>query len=144
MSDQTNPKDKLGIKKAPLRLVPPALEIYTSLPMMVGGVKYDPYNWRGKAVRQSIYLEAAKRHILALLDGEDTDEETGGPHEASVAACMAIVLDARATGNLIDDRPPKGAAAQALKDVQKILESKNYYADLAKARAEREAVSGAA
>lgn len=136
--DETNPKDLLGIRKAALRLVPPALAIYTSLPMMVGGTKYDPYNWRGKKVRQSVYLEAMLRHIYAVMDGEDVDEETGGPHEASIAACVAIVLDARATGNLIDDRPPRGAAAEALKEVAAIMAAKNYYADLAEARAARE------
>jgi len=60
------------------------------------------------------YLEAAKRHILQALDGEDEDPQTGVPHEASVAACMAIVLDAMSIGRLVDDRDKTGTASALL------------------------------
>lgn len=128
--DERNPKDLLGIKKAPLRLVPPALMIYTSIAMAVGGHKYGPYNWRKKKVLYTVYLEAALRHIADAIDGENEDEESGGPPESHIAACMAIILDARVTGNLIDDRPPKGAAKAALLEVADILKRKGYYSDL--------------
>ena len=38
MSDTTNPKDLLGLKKPPLRLVPPAALIYLSRVMGLGEV----------------------------------------------------------------------------------------------------------
>lgn len=106
-----NPKDAIGMRKPPLRLVPSAALIYMSRVMGLGASKYGPYNWRSNAVLRTVYLEAAMRHILQALDGEDVDPESGMPHEAHAAACMAIVLDALATGNLIDDRPTPGAAA---------------------------------
>jgi hypothetical protein len=116
-ADDTNPKDRLGAKKPPLTLVPPALLIYTSRVMALGAAKYGPYNWREKKVRLTVYIEAAMRHLMALFDGEDTDPESGMPHSAHAAACMGIILDALATGNLIDDRPTKGAAARLLADL---------------------------
>lgn len=65
-----------------------------------------------------IYIAAAQRHLLSLLDGEDvaTDEQTGLQchHAGNVIACMNIILDALETGNLIDDRPIKGAAAKII------------------------------
>jgi hypothetical protein len=112
--DKTNPKDLVGLRKPPLRLVPASAIIYISKVMGLGAVKYGPYNWRENRVRRTIYLEAAMRHILQALDGEDLDPESGVPHEAHAAACMAIVLDALATGNLIDDRPTPGAAAEVI------------------------------
>ncbi len=115
-TDDSNPKDLIGLTKPPLRLVPPALMIYVSKVMALGAEKYGPYNWREKKVRHSIYLEAAMRHILAVLDGEDSDPESGLPHEAHAAACMTILLDAMATGNLINDRPTPGAAAKLIKE----------------------------
>lgn len=117
-----NPKDLLGRKKPPLALVPPALLILVSTVMKLGAKKYGSFNWRQKAVLRTIYLEAAMRHILSALDGEDADLETGVPHEASAAACMGIVLDAMVTGNLVDDRPTVGAAGDLiaiLTDVEK-------------------------
>ena len=115
--DEANPKDALGLKKAPLRLVPAALLLYVSKVMGLGAIKYGPYNWRTKKVKLTVYLEAAQRHILAKLDGQDFDPESKQPHEAHAAACMGIVLDAMATGNLIDDRPTPGAAARLIEEL---------------------------
>lgn len=115
--DTTNPKDALGLKKPPLRLVPAALLLYVSRVMGLGAQKYGLYNWRTKQVRLTVYLEAAQRHILAKLDGQDLDPESGMPHEAHAAACMGIILDAMATGNLIDDRPTPGAAERLITEL---------------------------
>jgi len=109
--DKTNPKDLLGLKKPPLRLIPPAAMLYESRVMGFGAQRYGPYNWRENKVRLTVYIEAAMRHLLAKLDGEDLDSESKMPHEAHARACMGIILDALATGNLIDDRPKPGAAA---------------------------------
>lgn len=115
--DSTNPKDLIGLKKPPLRFVPAAALLYVSRVMALGAAKYGPYNWRTKAVRRTVYLEAAMRHLLQALDGEDVDPESGMPHEAHAAACMAILLDAKAHGNLIDDRFTPGPAAQVIAEL---------------------------
>lgn len=110
----TNPKDLVGLTKAPLRLVPPALSIFVAKVQELGAAKYGPYNWRGNSVRLTVYIEAALRHLAALLDGQDNDEESGLPHAAHAAACMGIILDAWHNGNLLDDRPLPGPASRLL------------------------------
>lgn len=115
--NETNPKDILGLKKPPLRLVPSALIIFVSRVMGLGAKKYGPFNWRSKKVRKTVYLEAAMRHLLQCLDGEDLDPESGCPHVAHVAACMGILLDAAATACLIDDRPKPGAASKLIAEL---------------------------
>ena len=117
VEDTTNPKDILGLRRPPLRLVPPALSLFVSRVMGLGAQKYGPYNWRDKKVRLTVYLEAAMRHLHAVLDGEDNDPESRISHEAHVAACMGIILDARACGCLIDDRPTPGPAARLIKEL---------------------------
>ncbi len=112
--DPTNPKDRLGVKKAPLRLVPPALTIVTAPAMAQGAAKYGPYNWREKPVKLTVYLEAMLRHILALLDGEDVDPDSGFLHLSHIGANVAIIADAMFLAGLIDDRPLKGPAAEML------------------------------
>jgi hypothetical protein len=112
-----NPKDLEGMKKPPLRLFPPAAIIFGSRVMELGAKKYGPYNWRSKAVKHSIYLEAALRHILQALDGEKKDPDSGVPHEAHALSCMAIILDAMAHGNMIDDLPDPGPAAELIKQL---------------------------
>lgn len=109
-----NPKDIAARAKPPLALVPPALTLYVSKAMETGAKKYGPYNWRSTKVKHTVYLEAALRHILAALDGQKLDPESGIPHEAHAAACMGIILDARETATLINDLPPKGPAAEII------------------------------
>jgi len=107
----TNPKDQVGAKKPPVHLIPAAAEIAESLVMALGARKYGPYNWRRTKVRASIYVAAARRHLLQWFDGQDDDPESGVSHLAHARACLGILLDAVATGNVVDDRPPVGVAS---------------------------------
>ena len=115
MTDSTNPKDLLGIKKVSLTLVPPSSIIYQALAMEDGARKYGPYNWREKKVRTSIYIDAALRHIQSYFDGEELAEDSQKPHLGHALACLGIIIDAATSGNLIDDRPKAGVASSLLK-----------------------------
>ena len=112
--DETNPKDKIGVKKPRLSLVPPAGLIHESLAMANGADKYGPYNWRDKKVQMMIYLEAAVRHILSFQDGEEVASDSGVHHLGHARACLGIILDAIATDSIIDNRPKKGCAASLI------------------------------
>lgn len=114
MSDPTNPKDRLGVKKVPLHLVPPASVIYEALAFGQGAEKYGAYNWREKEVRATVYISAALRHIYAWFDGEENDHQSGLPHLGHAKACLGVIIDALETGNLADDRPQAGAAGALL------------------------------
>jgi hypothetical protein len=91
--------------------------LYVAKVMELGAKKYGRFNWRGNKVLATIYAEAAMRHLLSYLDGETIDPESGQPHTAHVAACMGILLDAEATGNLDDDRPTPGAAGRLITEM---------------------------
>ena len=113
----TNPKDLLGVKKAQLNLVPASSTIYQALAMQDGAKKYGPYNWRENKVIASIYVAAAMRHLQAWYDsGEELAEDSKMPHLGHCMACLGIIIDAKETGNLVDDRPIPGAAAKLIKD----------------------------
>lgn len=114
--DMTNPKDLLGVKKPPLELVPPTALVALAGVMKLGAKKYGPYNWRTRKVKAMVYVGAAQRHLLSFLDGEDVDPESGESHAAHAMACLAIILDAKATGNLVDDRPLPGRAAEMIRE----------------------------
>ena len=108
--DGENPKDRLGARKPPLQLIPPAAELLESSVMALGARKYGPFNWRSTNVKASVYVAAARRHLLQWFDGQDDDPESGVSHLAHARACLGILLDALATGHLIDDRPPAGVS----------------------------------
>ena len=110
-----NPKDRIGTRKPPLHLIPPAAEIAESVVMALGAEKYGAANWRSTKVKASVYIAAARRHLLQWFDGEDDDPESGVSHLAHARASLGILLDAIATENVIDDRPPAGAAAELIK-----------------------------
>ena len=122
----TNPKDLVGVKKVPnLSVIPSAGLIYEGIAMrygayeapLVDGVSfgYGPFNWRKNKVVASIYVDAALRHIMAWMDGEENAEDSGAPHLGHAKACLGILADAIESGNLVDDRPPKGPAPELLK-----------------------------
>lgn len=114
MDELKNPKDLLGIKKVSIATVPPASIIYEALAMQDGAHKYQAFNWRDKKVVASIYISAALRHLFAWFDGEENAADSGIPHLAHAKACLGIIIDAKETGNLVDDRPKAGPAAELL------------------------------
>lgn len=114
VADVANPKDLIGAKKVPLGLLPAAGKIQGALAMEHGAKKYQPYNWREKKVKYTIYLDALERHILALRDGEDIAEDSGVSHLGHIIAGASILADCVAGGFIIDDRPTKGPAAKLL------------------------------
>jgi hypothetical protein len=109
----SNPKDLLGSKKPSLSKIPAIAMLWESLAMMDGAGKYNPYNWRDNKVIATIYIDACKRHLDAWLEGQRTAEDSGCHHLGHARACLGILLDAEATGNLIDDRPVKGDSCEA-------------------------------
>ena len=111
-----NPKDAMGDKKPDVSLVPPAAILYTAHGFRDGAQKYGPYNWRENPVRMRVYLAAAMRHIMQVLDGEDVDPTSGVPHIGHALASLAIIADAAHTGNLLDDRPNPGPAGDMIRD----------------------------
>ena len=119
LPEGTNPKDLLGVKKVQLHLVPPSSIIYEALAFEDGANKYGPYNWRKNKVILSIYIDALLRHVFAYFDGEDNAPDSKKPHLAHAKACLGVLIDALETGNLIDDRPNKGKAAELLERFKK-------------------------
>jgi 5'-deoxynucleotidase YfbR-like HD superfamily hydrolase len=110
----TNPKDAVGSDKLPLHLWPASATVFGSLGLLDGMLKYGRANWREAGVRATIYLDALERHAKAWAEGEERDPDSGLPHLAHALACLAILVDARATGKLVDDRQYNGAGYRPL------------------------------
>lgn len=113
-----NPKDQIGAAKPPMHLLPGAALVEMAMVMGEGARKYGPHNWRepGKAVQSQTYTSAAIRHILAYQDGEDIDPESGRPHLALAMAGLGILIDAKACGNCVDNRPAPAPTAQMIRE----------------------------
>ncbi len=103
----TNPKDAIASDKTPLHLVPGSFKAYTALALAEGMMKYGAWNWRAAGVRASVYVSALQRHIDKWWNGEEFDPETGVPHLANAAACLAVLIDSKTQQNMTDDRPPR-------------------------------------
>jgi Domain of unknown function (DUF5664) len=121
----TNPKDKLGASKIPLSLVPPIATLHTAAAMYIGAQRYGAYNFRQTKVLASIYIDAAFRHLTSWLEGEECASDSGVNHLGHASACIAILLDAKEHGCLIDDRtPPSSEGKHAY---QGVLERMNDF-----------------
>lgn len=59
--------------------------------LMFGAKKYAPDNWK-KVEPPSRYGDAAMRHLIAYLEGEKIDPESGLPHLAHLVCCALFLL----------------------------------------------------
>jgi hypothetical protein len=103
-----NPKTAMGVLKPSLVMIPPGSLIYLGEVMAHGAAKYGRYNWREDNITRSTYQNAALRHLLADIDGERLDPESGFPHWAHVMANAAVVLDATFHQTIREDEFPVG------------------------------------
>ena len=103
----TNPKDVLGIKKVSVSLFPATVMMEVSVALLEGALKYGRYNWRTAGVRESVYIDAAERHMAAYREGEDIDPDSGLSHITKAIASLTVLRDGMIRGNTTDDRPPK-------------------------------------
>ena len=102
----TNPKDALGIKKAPLSTLPTGPMYEVALAMLEGARKYGRHNYRVMGVKASVYYDAAMGHLTAWWEGEEIDPASGIHHLGKAMACIAVVRDSMMMDNWVDDRPP--------------------------------------
>lgn len=94
-------KDDQG--KAPLSMIPRSALLAEARVMAFGAQKYGRDNWRG-GMERSRLADAALRHILAWVDGEDADPETGESHWAHVRCCAAFQIEYEERGLGVDNR----------------------------------------
>lgn len=104
MKDTANPKDAAGRAKLPLHLWPATATAMGCLGLLEGMGKYGRLNWRATPVYASIYVAALKRHVDDWFEGAELSADSQNPHLANALACLAILVDAKAHGTLIDDR----------------------------------------
>jgi hypothetical protein len=120
----TNPKKQYGVQSVPLNMWSPLASAYGALGLYNGSLKYGKANFANTPVEASIYIAAAMRHLNAWAAGEEFDPADGVPNLGGVLANIAILLEARAAGTLIDDRLKMSGYLKerdALKDIVKNL-----------------------
>jgi hypothetical protein len=105
---QTNPKDLVGSRKAPLSTLPFRVLWRVGLAMLEGMVKYGRHNYRIAGVRASVYFDGLMRHMGAWWEGEDIDPDSGFNHIDKAIADLMVLRDSMLEGNWTDDRPPSG------------------------------------
>ena len=106
LTKETNPKDAVGIKKAPASTVSALVIQELGVAMLEGGRKYGRHNYRVSGVRASVYYDAARRHLDAWFEGQDIDPDSGLSHVTKAIASLVVLRDAQINNKQIDDRPP--------------------------------------
>lgn len=104
---ETNPKDIVGVKKAPLSTVSKTVMFEVGVAMLEGARKYGRHNWRVAKAVASVYTDAADRHLAAWTEGQDLDPDSGLSHITKAIASLMVLRDAMIHDKWIDDRPPR-------------------------------------
>lgn len=103
----TNPKDAIGIRKAPMSTVSAAVMAEVGVAMLEGAAKYGRHNYRGAGVRASVYYDATMRHLMDWWEGVDVDPDSGMHHITKAITSLVVLRDAMIQGMVTDDRPPR-------------------------------------
>lgn len=116
--------------KVQLVLLSPIAKAAWSLAQYAGYCKYGAWNWRINGITLTDYLSAIDRHRDAYVSGEEHDPVDGTHHLGNIMACCAIILDAKAAGKLIDDRPPSVSLRPTYAEVEAAMgKLRALYAD---------------
>jgi hypothetical protein len=94
---------KADTGKPALSLIPSSALFGMGAVLTFGAKKYAAHNWR-KGMDWSRLLDALLRHTMAVVDGEDTDQETGLPHVYHAMCCLAFLGEYQAKSLGRDDR----------------------------------------
>lgn len=113
----TNPKDAVGTKKAPISTLSGAVIAELGVAMLEGARKYGRHNYRIDGVRASVYRDAAFRHLNKWWEGEDDDPDSGLNHIIKAIASLAVLRDSMIIENWVDDRPPTMVPVKFFKDL---------------------------
>lgn len=105
-SKPTNPKDSIGIRKAPMSTVSAAVMAEVGVAMLEGAAKYGRHNYRAVGVRASVYYDATLRHLFSWWEGEDLDPDSGMSHITKAITSLVVLRDAMIQGKVTDDRAP--------------------------------------
>lgn len=109
LTKPSNPKDAVGIKKAPMSTVSAAVMAEVGVAMMEGALKYGRHNYRGVGVRASVYYDATMRHMFSWWEGEDIDPDSGLSHVTKAITSLTVLRDAMIQNMVEDDRPPRSS-----------------------------------
>ena len=107
LKKDTNPKDSVGVKKAPMSTVSGPVLAELGVAMMEGARKYGRHNYRVAGVQASVYYDAALRHLFSYWEGEDVDPDSGLSHITKCLSTLVVLRDSMIQNTLTDDRPPK-------------------------------------
>lgn len=102
---ESNPKDAISSRKAPLSCVPLPV-LYEAALGMLEGTQYGRHNYRVEGVKASVYYDATQRHVNAFWEGEDIDPKSQVHHLSKAISSLMVLRDAIIRDNWTDDRPP--------------------------------------
>lgn len=106
----SNPKDTVGVLKAPMSTVSMPVLAEIGVAMREGACKYGRHNYRVIGVRASVYYDATWRHLATWWEGEDIDPHSGVSHITKAIASLVVLRDAMIQNKYVDDRPPPSPA----------------------------------
>ncbi|POR54556.1 hypothetical protein B0G62_102164 [Paraburkholderia eburnea] len=102
----SNPKDLVGVRKAPMSTVSAAVMAEVGVAMLEGAAKYGRHNYRAVGVRASVYYDATIRHLFSWWEGEDIDPDSGMSHITKAITSLVVLRDAMIQSMMTDDRAP--------------------------------------
>jgi hypothetical protein len=104
---------KFDAGKPPMELLDAHALAEVALVLAHGEKKYAADNWR-EGISYRRLIGAALRHVMAIADGEDMDQDSGRPHAAHAMCEMMFLLWMMKYRPDLDDRTARAAPRSPL------------------------------
>lgn len=114
--------------KSKIHYIPTEIILGMGHAFEMGAEKHGPYSFRDNPIDYTELIDSASRHLLAFMDGEDLDTESGLPHLWHCACNIAMLEWTRVNASEKDDRPNKSLGRQLINGMKEITES-HYLAE---------------
>lgn len=98
--------DKFDSGKPMIRFLSKEFIDQTALAQTYGAKKYGHWNFQ-KGLETTALYDAAMRHLMAWMSGEDLDPESGNTHLGHAAANLNMLIWMLANKPEMDDRPKR-------------------------------------
>ena len=118
----SNPKQHYGDTKVPLHLFPSTAIALGAMALLEGREKYGENNFRAAPVEAMTYVRACISHMMAWMEGRDIDPDSGIDELGKALACVAILIDAKYAGTLIDNRKYPGGYQKLIAELEPHVE----------------------
>lgn len=118
MKNNKPSKKEYSKGKSKIHYIPAEIILGMGHAFEMGAEKHGPYSFRDNPIDYTELIDSTMRHLLAFMNGEDNDPESGLPHLWHAGCNIGMLEWTRVNAPEKDDRPKKSLGRNIINSLQ--------------------------